>query len=64
MLSALRLWYQSIEHSVNLSFYCKELNINRSNLSQFLKGNNNVISYDKLLMLRDFIVDDLTKKIA
>ena len=53
-----------MSHSVKLKYYCEQLGIKRSNLSQFLRGYDRSISIDKLEMLCDLIRSDLSEKIA
>lgn len=64
MYNTMRLWFIDVSHSVKLSYYCYQLGIKPANLTHFLKGNNGSVSYDKLVQLRDFIIEDLNKKIA
>lgn len=64
MQHAMRLWFTDIAQSINMSYYCKQVGINKGNMSKFLSGSNNVISINKLVELQELIVKDLSKKIA
>lgn len=60
----MRLWFTDIAQSINMSYYCNKLGINKGNFSKFLSGSNNVIAINKLVELQQLIVNDLSKKIA
>ena len=64
LFSDMRCWLHNISHSVKLSYYCKSLNIKPSNLTQFMKGYDKAIQFDKLIELRDYIISDLQEKIG
>lgn len=53
-----------ISCSVKLSYYCRLLSIDPANLTKFIKGYDKAVSFDRLVMLKDLIVRDLTEKIA
>lgn len=64
MYSDLRSWFECISHSVKLNYYCKLINIDQGNLSKFIKGYDKAVQLNSLIKLRDYIIDDLNKKIA
>lgn len=64
MYSDLRSFYESISHSVKLSYYCKLIKLDQGNLSKFIKGYDKAVDLEKLILLRDLIISDLSKKIA
>lgn len=60
-MSGIRDWFIRISHSVKLSYYCRQLGIKQSNLTMFLKGYDNAVSFDRLITLRDLIISDLSE---
>lgn len=64
MFSDLRSFFDRISPSVKLNYYCKLLKIDHGNLSKFIHGYDKAVYIGDLIKLRDFIVEDLYKKIA
>lgn len=56
-----RKWLNDISHSVKLSHYYSLLGIDNSNMTKYLKGNDNVIKSYKVELLVNLIKNDLTK---
>lgn len=59
----MRDWLLNISPSVKLSYYCKLLNINPSNLTKYLQGYKGGVDETKLLMLKNLIINDLLEKL-
>ena len=64
MYSDLRSFLVRISHSVKINYYCKIVGINHANLSKFIHGYDKAVDIDKLIKLRDYIIDDLNEIIA
>ena len=62
-MNDIRDWYIQISQNVKLSYYLKKFNIKNFNFSLFIKDYDKAIKEDKLLMLKEFIINDLHEKI-
>ena len=64
LYSDLRSFLVRISHSVKINYYCKLLGINQANVSKFIRGYDHAVDINKLLLLRDYIIEDLNEIIA